>query len=317
MAKEVRLSDSSVNSYGYRVLTSGIDLEQYKKNPILLFMHNRPVNGTIDEIGVIGKMTNLRIENDALIGTPEFNLADDNAKKIAQMWDNDMLNMVSIGADILETSTAKEHILEGQQYATVTRCKLREVSIVDIGANDNAIKLSFNGENDIKKILNKIDMQESNVQEKNNEIQLEQQNVEKLEDVEPVEKEQSTIQLSSIVKRLEKLEATLSTKIEQLEEDRNVDVVLSKVDEAIQCGKINADKKQAFVEIGQECGCELLSKIFDNMEGAVRASNLIEKKEKTAVKLSDLTSEQLNEVYNNNKDLYAQLYKEEYGIMPN
>ena len=39
---EVIISTSAINSYGSRVLTAGINLKQYKKNPIVLFMHNRP-----------------------------------------------------------------------------------------------------------------------------------------------------------------------------------------------------------------------------------------------------------------------------------
>ena len=39
---EVVISTSKLNSYGSRVLTEGIDTKQYKKNHIVLWMHNRP-----------------------------------------------------------------------------------------------------------------------------------------------------------------------------------------------------------------------------------------------------------------------------------
>ena len=41
MAKEVIISTSGLNCYGGRVLTSGIDLTQFQKNPLLLWMHRR------------------------------------------------------------------------------------------------------------------------------------------------------------------------------------------------------------------------------------------------------------------------------------
>ena len=39
--KRIILSDSSLNCYGYRVLTSGMSIEAFKKNPIMLYMHFR------------------------------------------------------------------------------------------------------------------------------------------------------------------------------------------------------------------------------------------------------------------------------------
>jgi len=31
------LSDESVNSYNFKVITDGIDLERFKKNPVMLY----------------------------------------------------------------------------------------------------------------------------------------------------------------------------------------------------------------------------------------------------------------------------------------
>ena len=63
--KEVIISTEAVNSYGSRVLTAGIDLSQYERNPVLLWMHRR-----CWEPGAmpIGKVENLRIEDGKLIG---------------------------------------------------------------------------------------------------------------------------------------------------------------------------------------------------------------------------------------------------------
>ena len=133
MAKEVIISTSGLNCYGSRVLTSGIDLTQYQKNPVLLWMHRRSYNG---KDMPIGRMENLRIDGDRLIGTPVFDENDEFAKQIASKWENGFLRMASAGIEIVETSDAPEHLLQGQTRATITRCKLEEVSIVDIGGND-------------------------------------------------------------------------------------------------------------------------------------------------------------------------------------
>ena len=58
--KEVIISNSSLNSYGFRVLTEGIDTAQFERNPILLWMHNRPMRGTTDEVLPLGRVENLR-----------------------------------------------------------------------------------------------------------------------------------------------------------------------------------------------------------------------------------------------------------------
>ena len=138
MGKEVVISTSGLNSYGCRVLTSGGDLRQYERNPVLLFMHNRAFDR---ENLPIGRMENLRIEGDRLIGTPVFDLNDEFAKKVADKWENGFLRMVSAGIEILETSSDVSVMLPGQTRPTITKWKLIEVSVVDIGSNDEALRL--------------------------------------------------------------------------------------------------------------------------------------------------------------------------------
>ena len=82
------ISTSSLNSYGTRVLTSGIDIEQYKRNPVLLYMHRR---GGIQD-APIGKIENIRIEGDKLVGELVFDEKDEVGKKIAQKWQDGFLH---------------------------------------------------------------------------------------------------------------------------------------------------------------------------------------------------------------------------------
>lgn len=53
--------------------------------------------------------------------------------------------MVSANFQILEMSDDKQLLAEGQQRPTVTKSKLIEVSVVDIGGNDDAIVLTHEG----------------------------------------------------------------------------------------------------------------------------------------------------------------------------
>lgn len=52
MAKDFIINTSGLNSYGTRVLTPGIDLAQFKRNPVLLYMHTRGFDGKSTRSGV-------------------------------------------------------------------------------------------------------------------------------------------------------------------------------------------------------------------------------------------------------------------------
>lgn len=153
MKHQFIINTENVNSYGYRILTDGIDYAQYMRNPIVLFMHER--DGYSNKGSeVIGRCTRLYKEGTTLIAEVEFDEQDEFAKKIAGKVERGYIRMASMYAEIKEVSTQPQHILEGQVYETVTSCKLVEISIVDIGGNDNALKLSKDGKPfQLKKIV--------------------------------------------------------------------------------------------------------------------------------------------------------------------
>lgn len=153
MKHQFIVNTENVNSYGYRILTDGIDYAQYMRNPVVLFMHERDGYGNKGS-EVIGRCTRLYKEGTTLIAEVEFDEQDEFAKKIAGKVERGYIRMASMYAEIKEVSTQPQHILEGQVYETVTACKLVEISIVDIGGNDNALKLSKDGKPfQLKKIV--------------------------------------------------------------------------------------------------------------------------------------------------------------------
>lgn len=135
------VNTENVNEYGYRILTDGIDIEQYNKNPIVLYGHRRALD---DPSKVIGR-AKLRKENNILYADVEFDLEDEFAKEVAGKVERDFIRMCSLYADVIETSLDPEHLLPNQKYETVLKCKMIELSIVDVGGNDDALKLSRNG----------------------------------------------------------------------------------------------------------------------------------------------------------------------------
>lgn len=140
--KRVILSDSSLNRYGYRVLTEGINLDAFRKNPVMLYMHIRDEGSPMwGENRAIGHWEDIQIDGDQLSAVPVFDKVDDLSKTIAAKFEAGTFNAASIGILVMETSGDKSVLVAGQKRETVTRCELMEASIVDIPCNGNAVRL--------------------------------------------------------------------------------------------------------------------------------------------------------------------------------
>ena len=86
--KRIILSDSSLNRYGYRVLTSGMLLEAFKKNPVMLYMHFRDEGSPIwGETKAIGHWEDIQLEGDVLSAIPVFDKVDQLSKDIAAKYE--------------------------------------------------------------------------------------------------------------------------------------------------------------------------------------------------------------------------------------
>lgn len=153
--KRIVISDESINSYGFWVRTDGIDLSAFLKNPVMLWNHNRGGLGVTSDQLPIGIWKDLRIENGVLTGEPVFDENDEFAVKIKQKYESGILNACSIGFAPLEWSDAPEMLKEGQKVATVTRCRLLEISICDIPSNANATVVLYDDDN---KVINLSDL---------------------------------------------------------------------------------------------------------------------------------------------------------------
>lgn len=143
VTKTFVLADESLNSHGFWLVMSGCDLKQFKKNPIMLWMHARAWRGSKDEVLPIGRWDNIRIEDGKLLADAVFDENDEFAMAIASKVENDFIKMASVGITVINTSNDPKSLKPGQYRETVTKWKPREASIVDIGANDNALSMAF------------------------------------------------------------------------------------------------------------------------------------------------------------------------------
>ena len=322
MAKEVVISTSGLNCYGSRVLTSGIDLTQFQKNPVLLWMHRRSYNGRDMPIG---RMENLRIDGDRLIGTPVFDENDEFAKQIANKWENGFLRMASAGIEIVETSDAPEHLLQGQTRATITRCKLEEVSIVDIGGNDEALQLYgtdgklmtlASGEDcdHLPLLLDKKHAEgtapEASFNNQNNNNSMNKEILQLLGLSETASEQEAVNALRLLKEKADKAESLQLASINAL------------VDGAVADKRITADKKEHFVNLGKSSGIEALRTTLELMQPQRKPIEVIHQttdqpaggEHKTYAKLSDVPASEIPSLKESNPTEYARLYKAEYGV---
>ena len=152
------INDESVNRYGYRILSSGINTENFLKNPVCLVSHEGKSLS-------IGKWKDLKIEGKNFSATLEFDEKDPLAVMIANKYAKGYMNACSLSMLELEDSSDPTLLLPGQKYPTVTKCELLEISIVNVPGNANAITLLLqNGE---EKKLSLIDTNENSNKNRN------------------------------------------------------------------------------------------------------------------------------------------------------
>lgn len=331
MGKKVRISDESVNCYGTRILTSGIDLSQYQRNPVLLYMHERGK--------VVGVVKNLEVKDGELLGELCFDKASPLSVQLEKQYDFGSLRMVSANLIVRETSCDKDLVMDGQTLETVTKCELFEVSAVDIGGNDNALVLSDRDGNTLSleskesgspllPLLNKV----SNNPLKKNEMETKQLAL-ALGLKETATEEEITAKVNEMklsAKKVDELQKKVDAlTAEQLKAKEEADKVAlaaveSAVDAAIKEKRLDATMKDHFVELGKKVGLDTLKLTLSAMQPQGRISTVVNHGggRQTRVeagsyqKLSEVPADELVEMRDKNQQQYIALFKAEFGYEP-
>lgn len=120
---EFVVSTGDIDAHGERINVDGIDLKDFKKNPVVLWGHdgfNLP----------IAKATKVWKSDDRLMARAMFYLKDEFAAKVYNYIVDGMLNAVSIGGMVQEW---------GSDGMTISKLLMKEFSVVSIPANQNAL----------------------------------------------------------------------------------------------------------------------------------------------------------------------------------
>ncbi len=318
------VSDETIlNAYGFRVMTNGIDLAHFKKNPIVIWFHKRPAkwdSKNVDEVLPIGKAVKLWKEDGKLMADIIFDQEDEFAVKIEKKLIGGFLNMCSPGLEPITLSDNPKYLLSGQTRMSLVESRLEEISIVDRGGNDNAlrlykegkrIELNAGGDNEIvPKITNQNTKMELKVQ---------------LAGLLGLGADAAD---SSFVEAVRNLAAekgyktkfeTLSREVEEAQHAEIIALVDANVDK-----KFTADKKETYVALGKTSGMAVLRNVLDNMSdisgrpaditGRTSAPASNDGAVKTFSELAAKGTDFIELYKKDNPQHYAELFKAEYGI---
>jgi len=117
------VSTNALDSHGERINVDGINLTDFKKNPVVLWGHdgfNLP----------IAKATKVWKEGGKLMANAQFYLKDAFANKVYQYIVDGYLNAVSIGGMVQEWSN---------DGITIDKLLMKEFSVVSVPANQEAL----------------------------------------------------------------------------------------------------------------------------------------------------------------------------------
>lgn len=323
------LHDDSVNTYRFRMLTAGANLDEFRRNPVMFLHHN-------DYDLPIGRWENIRVEGSQILADAVFDELDDQAMKVKGKVDRGFIRMASIGAWAPEEKTEDPAMmLPGQTGPTVTKWTVREASIVAIGANHNALRLYNRSTGEL------IDLSDTDA-------------VPRLMDDLPIKKNDNMSTLKTILnlqdnasdadietavqnlqqenESLKQTNATLEDENKRLKDEANnaeaqrqqaqKTEAVQLVDAAVRDGRLDASGKDAFIA--------LFDADFERAKATLNAipkvKSVVSQIEESQVELKDFVGKSWNELDREGllpklkdaaPEIYAQKFKAEFGTEPN
>lgn len=236
------------NSHGFAIDLDGIDLERFKKNPVMLWGHDR------DKI--IGRWTNIRIENGSLLADADFDTDDTVGKEVARKVGKGYLKGCSVGIYIKE-------MMEKDGISIAAKSELLEASVVSVPSDSDAVMLYDANNKPTTLEAVKLSINQINKTMKENQIELTTATLQALSLESGATAQAVELAVADKNKRIAELEA----KVAEYEKAR----VTELVDKAIADKKIGADEKDTYVSLATK-DFEGVSKILSKMKGVAPVS---------------------------------------------
>ncbi len=241
--------------------------------------------------------------------------------------------MASAGLEPIETTPDPALVLPGQTRETVTRSKLVEVSIVDIGGNDEALQL-YGQEGKLLKLAAGEDSpglpllqekKEADPDTGNDAGEGEEINNTKI-NLTKMTKEQ--LALLGLPETATEEQATAALNLMKGRADNAEQIQLAAVtqavDQAVAERRILAEQRDHFIKLGKSAGVQMLRDTLSTMRPQQKPGEVINlgkqsapgagEAPKTYTKLSEVPEAERLELRKNNPGEYMRLFKEEYGM---
>jgi HK97 family phage prohead protease len=318
MPKEIRVTTESKNSSGVRVLTSGIDLSLFERNPIMLFNHMRAFNASSPL--PIGIWKDLRVEDTEMYATPEFDVEDDYAAKIASKYERGHLRAASIGIYIDDMEATE--LPNGDLDVVITKSRLREISIVDVPANQDAVVFYDQDDNplDEKAVLALADTGKPNTKIKS---MPSYSQVPTMLGLSADADEQSVQAKITELKAAAAEKSELETKVQTLEAaaaEREQREIEDMVNQAVTDKKIAADQKPTYLKLAQ-ADLDSTRAVLEGMQPQVKLADIPKKKAgggsadtgMSFLEMQKQAPKQLAQLKADDFDAFNELYKAEFG----
>lgn len=322
------LHDDSVNTRGFRLLTSGGNLEEFRRNPVMFYRHN-------DYELPIGRWENIRVEDSKILADAVFDEEDEQAMKIKGKVDRDFIRMASIGTWAPEEVSEDPSMrLPGQTGVTITKWTLREASIVAIGANHNALRMYDRETGRQIDLSNKAAV----IQLMDNIFIKHISNMENLKTILNLADNASDSDVEAAVQSLQQERETLQQRNDALEQETKAykdaadaqeaqrlqdqqDEAARLVDAAVRDGRLNANGKDAFLALFDAD----FEKAKATLEAIPKVKSVVSQIAQPSAELADFegkTWDQLDRagllppLKDKAPELYAQKFEETFGKKP-
>ncbi len=243
------LNDENViNSYGFRVLTKGIDLSRFENNPVMLKQHQNNVDS------VIGKWINITKKKGRLLADSEFDMEDEEAAKIAGKVERGFIKATSMGLGFI---IKKMEIIDDVPVAVES--ELFEASIVAVPSNKNSVRLY----NESGQLLQEQDVENLLLSFQNDDSEIENPKIMKQQLITMAalvalslqeDKQDSKEAISAAIVQLKSAHDKLELKVqefEQKEKDARENEITSLLSAAQKDGRITAPQVKDYKELAE------------------------------------------------------------------
>ncbi len=317
------LHDESVNTQGFRMLTSGANLEEFRKNPVMFENHN-------DWEMPIGRWENIRIDNGKILADAVFDEKDPRARRIKEKVEGDYVRMASIGAwPPEEVSDAYDLMMPGQVYPTVTRWTVREASIVPIGSNHNALifydrdtrkPIDTNGRDAIIRLMDYKPKKDIKMGKLTELLQLQ----DTANENQIIAAVQGIIANRDVLKNENDALKTKVSAYETAQKEARKNEAIALVDEAVKDFRIHSKGREAFLKLFDN-DFEQAKRLLESIPARPSLKDILPESSFGKTELSDLAKKdwdtldkegRLLELKDKAPDVYKEKFKERFGVEP-